>query len=104
MPISNSVAKLNELSIHIVNGKQYIAGHENVENPRKNSRAGKGMDAISRNVIMHVCKHGAGFLCVQFTLWNETKNSLTIGDGACGTENALLFTEVLLKMPLQFGL
>jgi hypothetical protein len=43
----------NVLSIHSEK-KKYIAGHEDVENPRKNSRGREGLDDISGNVIMHV--------------------------------------------------
>jgi hypothetical protein len=56
------LAKLNELSIHS-DKKKDIAGHEDVENPRKNRRGDKGMDAISSNVIMHVCQWAS--LCVH---------------------------------------
>jgi hypothetical protein len=41
-------------SQHIVERKRHT-GHENVENPRKNSRGKEGMDTISGNVIMHAC-------------------------------------------------
>jgi hypothetical protein len=61
------IAKQNELSLHS-DKKKDIAGHENVENPRKNSRGGEGMDAISRNVIMHVRQWSWFPVCTHHTM------------------------------------